>query len=85
MCVQQTALDLLENNYEVHIIADATSSRTMTERLMGFERIRQSGGFITSSESIFFMLMKDAKHPKFRDVQKLIMEAAPDSGLARPY
>lgn len=83
MCVQQTALDLIERDYEVHVIADASSSRTMTERMLAFERIKQSGGFITTSESILFMLLKDAKHPKFREIQKLVIESAPYQGLAK--
>ena len=66
MCVQQTALDFLEEDYDVHVIADATSSRTMTERLMALERMKQSGAFITTSESILFMLLKDAKHEQDR-------------------
>lgn len=82
MCVQQTALDFLEQDYDVHIVADATSSRTMTDRLIALERMRQSGAFITTSESILFMLLKDAKHEKFRDIQKIIMESAPYQGLS---
>ncbi len=31
-CVQQTALDLMEDNYDVHVIADAVSSRSMVDR-----------------------------------------------------
>ncbi|XP_065674666.1 isochorismatase domain-containing protein 2 [Hydra vulgaris] len=81
ICVMQTALDLLEKNYEVHIVVDCSSSRTMTDRLFGFERIRQSGGFITTSEAVLFMLLQDAKHPKFREVQKLVMESAPFQAL----
>ena len=81
MCVQQTALDFLEEDYDVHVIADATSSRTMTDRLIALERMRQSGAFITTHESILFMLLKDAKHQKFKDIQKLIMDAAPSQGL----
>ena len=81
VCVMQTALDLLEKNYEVHIVADSSSSRTMTDRLFGFDRIRQSGGFITTSEAVLFMLLQDAKHPKFREVQKLVMESAPFQAL----
>eukprot|EP00794_Sanderia_malayensis_P019487 gene19487-21412_t len=81
VCIQQTALDLLEKNYEVHVVADSCSSRSMTDRMFAFERIKQCGGFITTSESILFMLLKDAKHPNFRQVQSLVMTSAPDSGL----
>ena len=46
-----------------------------------FQRMRQSGAFITTSESVLFMLMGDSKFPNFRDVQALVKTAAPDSGL----
>ena len=81
VCVQQTALDLLEKGFDVHLIADSSSSRSMTDRMLAFDRIRQAGGFITTSESVLFMLMKDAKHPNFKEIQKLIMESAPYQGL----
>ena len=32
VCVQNTVLDLLEDNFDVHLIADACSSRSMTDR-----------------------------------------------------
>eukprot|EP00112_Aurelia_sp_Birch-Aquarium-sp1_P020972 Seg5520.2 transcript_id=Seg5520.2/GoldUCD/mRNA.D3Y31 product="Isochorismatase domain-containing protein 2" protein_id=Seg5520.2/GoldUCD/D3Y31 len=81
VCVQQTTLDLLEKDYEVHVVADSCSSRSMVDRMYGLERMKQSGAFITTSESILFMLMKDAKHPNFKEVQSLVMTSAPDSGL----
>ena len=31
-CVQQTALDLLDRDIDVHVIADACSSRSMVDR-----------------------------------------------------
>jgi len=37
VCVQQTAIDLMSRGYDVHIVADATSSREMTNRLLAFE------------------------------------------------
>ena len=32
VCIQNTVLDLLEDNFDVHLIADACSSRLMTDR-----------------------------------------------------
>jgi len=81
VCIQQTCLDLLEKDYEVHVVADSCSSRTLVDRMFGFERMKQSGAFITTSESVLFMLMKDAKHPNFREVQALVYTSAPDSAL----
>ncbi|KXJ26844.1 isochorismatase domain-containing protein 2 [Exaiptasia diaphana] len=81
VCIMQTALDLLERNYEVHILADGVSSRTMVERMYAIDRLRQSGAFITTSESVLFMLLGNSKHPNFKEVQALVKTAAPDSGL----
>ena len=83
--VQQTAVDFLEKGYDVHVIGDSTSSQTMADRMIAFEQIRQSGGFITTSESVLFSLLKDAKNKKFREVQKLVLESAPEQGLVAKY
>ena len=45
------------------------------------QRMRQSGAFITTSESILFELLADSKHSNFKEVQALIKTSAPDSGL----
>ena len=81
VCVQQTALDLLGNGFDVHVIADGVSSRTQVDRLFALERMRQSGVFISTSESVLFELLGDSKHPRFKEVQALIKTSAPDSGL----
>ena len=46
-----------------------------------FQRLRQSGAFITTSECILFSLLGSAKHPNFKEVQALVKTSAPDSGL----
>lgn len=45
--------------------------------------MRQSGAFISTSESIIFELLGDSKHLKFKEVQALIKTSAPDSGLVK--
>lgn len=74
-------MDLLEKNYTVHVLADGVSSRTMVERMFALERLREMGAIVTTSECALFMLLGDAKHPNFREVQALVKTAAPDSGL----
>lgn len=39
MCIQQTALELVGRGIEVHIVADATSSRSMMDRMFALEVI----------------------------------------------
>lgn len=72
VCVQQTVLDLLDAGYKVIIPADALTSRNIDNYQLALESMRQAGAFITSSEAIIFMLLRDAKHPNFREISKLI-------------
>ncbi|CAN8004348.1 unnamed protein product [Ixodes hexagonus] len=81
VCVQNTALALLEKGFNVHVVVDACSSRTMVDRFFGFERMKASGAWLTTSESVILGLLGGSAHPKFKELQKLIMEPAPDSGL----
>ncbi|KAM5131879.1 isochorismatase domain-containing protein 2 [Mantella aurantiaca] len=80
-CITSTTLDLLEKGFDVHIVADACSSRSQVDRLVALSRIKQSGAFLTTSEGVILQLLQDSSHPKFKQVQNLIMEPAPDSGL----
>jgi nicotinamidase-related amidase len=72
VCVQQTVLDLLAEAYEVVIPADALTSRNELDCRLALETMRQAGAFVTSTEAIIFMLLRDAKHPEFRTISKLI-------------
>jgi len=83
VCVLQTTLDLLERGYAVHVLADGASSRKNSDRFLAFERMRQSGAFITTSESLLFQLMGDARHPVFKDISSLVKGHAPETGLTK--
>lgn len=80
-CILRTASDLLERNYNVHVVADAVSSRSQVDRLFALSTMRQMGAFITTSETVLLQILGDSKHPKFREAQKLIATSAPDSEL----
>ncbi|KAK5580899.1 hypothetical protein RB653_000923 [Dictyostelium firmibasis] len=66
VCVLQSTLDFLENGYDVHILSDAVSSNNNNDRLVALERMRQSGAFITTTESVIFQLTRDATHKSFK-------------------
>jgi len=72
ICIFQTALDLMERKYEVFVAADAISSREEANRRIAVKRMRQCGAVIVSAEMALFEAMRDAKHPKFRDIQKIV-------------
>eukprot|EP00062_Callorhinchus_milii_P008091 gi/632950429/ref/XP_007890720.1/ PREDICTED: isochorismatase domain-containing protein 1 [Callorhinchus milii] len=81
VCIQQTALDLIGRGFEVHIVADATSSRSMMDRMFALERLARTGITVTTSEAILLQLVADKEHPKFKEIQNIIKASAPESGL----
>jgi len=83
VCVEQTAAQLLDRGHVVHVVADAVSSRSQQDRLLAFERLRQMGCFISTSESVIFKLLRDKEHPKFAEIRALVKLTSPDTGLAK--
>jgi len=72
VCVFQTVMDLIQHGLYVHVAADATSSRTQENKAIGINRMAKEGAVITSTEMLLFELLRDSKHPKFRELAKLI-------------
>ena len=74
VCLQQTALDLLEQGHDVHIIADGVSSQQPYDRDMALRRMESCGAWLTTAQSAAFMLMGSAEHPNFKAVSKLVKD-----------
>jgi len=72
VCVLQTLLGLLGSGRRVVLAADATGSRDPADRTAGLDRARQHGAEIVTSEMVLFEWLRDSRHPKFRQVQKLL-------------
>ena len=72
VCVLQTVLDLLAAGRRVAWAADATGSRNPADRAAAIERARQHGAEIVTSEMVLFEWLRDARHPKSREVHKLL-------------
>lgn len=72
VCVQQTAQDLLDAGVEVHVAADAVTSRTALNRRLGLEKMEGSGAVVTSTEMALFELVERAGTPEFKTIQKLV-------------
>ncbi|GAA49879.1 Isochorismatase domain-containing protein 2, mitochondrial [Clonorchis sinensis] len=81
VCVQATALDLVERGVHVHCIVDACSSRNMVDRMVAYHRMSQAGVYLTTCESALLTILCGSEHPNFREIQKLILQPSPDSGL----
>jgi len=72
VCIYQTAVDLLRKGFDVNVIADAVSSRTLDNKQIAISRIANDGANISSVEMALFELLKTAEHPQFKQVAKLI-------------
>jgi nicotinamidase-related amidase len=72
ICVLQTALDLLAAGKQVFIVEDAIISRKENNRANAVARMRQAGCIITNTESVLFEHLRNAQHPAFKTISKLI-------------
>jgi nicotinamidase-related amidase len=72
VCVSQTALALLDHGYAVDVAADACASRTASNHAIGLQRMQQAGAAPTSVEAALFELLGSTRHPRFRDVLRLV-------------
>jgi nicotinamidase-related amidase len=72
VCVNQTAHDLFDRGFQVHILCDCVTSRFEYNRLAGLAKMRRCGVIESSIEMAFFELMRDAKHEHFKEIQALI-------------
>jgi nicotinamidase-related amidase len=73
VCVEQSVQDLLDRGVEVHVAADAVSSRTALNRRLGLEKMERSGAWVTSTEMALFELLGEAGTPEFKAIQKLVL------------
>jgi len=72
VCVYQTAMDLLQSGYEVHVVTDAVASRAAENKLVGLERIKAAGAVPTSTEMALFELLRVAEGPPFKEIIRIV-------------
>jgi len=72
VCVFQTVRDLVGMGYEVHLCADAVSSRFEVHRASGIDLCRQAGAVITNAETVIFDLLHVAGTAEFKKVSALV-------------
>jgi len=72
ICIQQTALDCLQEGFEVILISDAMGSRNWVDHEIALQRMTQSGAILTTTESIIFELCKTADRKEFKEISNII-------------
>lgn len=75
ICVLQTTLDLVRSGHHVYVLADGVSSCNKEEVPIALRRLACEGATITTSESLLYELMGDAKIPEFKAVAGLVKDS----------
>jgi nicotinamidase-related amidase len=72
VCVLQTALDLLEQGYVVHVPSDAVCSRDVRNHDLGIRYMERAGAIATSTETVAFQFLGRAGTPEFKEISALL-------------
>lgn len=72
ICVYQTTLELLDSGYEVQVVADVVSSRSVRNRDVTLNRLQIEGAKLTVSEMALYELLQTAQNPVFKEMLKVI-------------
>ncbi|TCD48781.1 hydrolase [Chlorobium sp. N1] len=74
VCVYQTAVELLDFGYNVHLLTDAVSSRSEENRSLGIRCIEKAGASLSSTEMAMFELLREAGTERFKAVSAIVKE-----------
>jgi nicotinamidase-related amidase len=72
VCLLQTALELLEQEFEVWVVTDACGSRTERNRDAAFDRLAGAGCELVTTEMVIFEWLGSAEHPRFKEALALV-------------
>lgn len=72
VCVLQTALDLMDAGYGVHVAADAVCSRTRFNWKTGLRFMEKAGAMVTVTETALFQMVGGAGSPEFKEISAII-------------
>ena len=70
ICVTQTALGALNQGLNVHVAADAVSSRTELNWKLGLNRMQAAGAVLSSTEMMIYELLGKSGTPAFKEMLK---------------
>ena len=72
VCLLQTALELLEQEFDVWVVTDACGSRSDRNRDAAFDRLAGNGAELVTTEMVAFEWARTCEHPAFRDLLALV-------------
>jgi nicotinamidase-related amidase len=68
VCLLQTALGLVEQEFDVWVVTDACGSRQERDRDAAFDRLAGNGVELVTTEMVAFEWLRGANHPRFKEV-----------------
>lgn len=74
VCIQQTALDLVARGFDVHVPADAVSTRKSLDHETALRRMSAEGCTITTWESVLFEWCETAETAEFKSISRLVVQ-----------
>ncbi|WP_320674626.1 isochorismatase family protein [Prochlorococcus sp. MIT 1341] len=74
ICVLQTVLDLIEQDFNVFVVADAIASRNNVDKEFALTRAMSQGASLTTTESILFEICNNSIRPEFKELSTIIKE-----------
>lgn len=72
VCVYQTVAQLLDQGYQVEVVADAVDSRFSMDKQIALQKMRDLGARLTTVEMTLFELQQVARGDTFKALSKLI-------------
>jgi isochorismate hydrolase len=72
ICVMQTGINLMEEGFEIFIVTDATSSRTLDSEKACLDRLGAAGAGIVTTEMVVFEWLGRAGTPEFKELLEKI-------------
>lgn len=72
ICMLQTALDLVEDEFDVWVVTDACTSRTERNRDAAFDRLAGAGVELVTTEMVAYEWLRSAEHPAFKAMLQLV-------------
>jgi nicotinamidase-related amidase len=74
VCVAQTALDLIAQNFLVQVAADAVGSRRRLDWEFALRRLERAGAVVSTTEAILFEWTESSDHAAFKAISRLVKE-----------
>ncbi len=72
ICVLQTCVSLLQEGFDVHVIADAVCSRNDGDRDVALTTMRQAGAVVSSVETALFQILGKAGTAEFKEISAIV-------------